>query len=150
MLILHSNYAVPKSDEYPSQAVIDAFIVPLCISARTPYRSDDERVLAVRYFQEIQKRLKEGQSQDHVYARRHRIAYEINKQWHEERYVVCSIVVAHADVLCVIAEDMSSGPSISISLSRRTTRLALDVAQLAYDLDAFTHFPIAPVDHRSC
>ena len=94
MLLLQHHFRVPRSDDFPSQKVIDTFTLPLCISARTPYRSSDERVLAIRYFQEIQRRLKEKQSEDHVFALRFRILYEIEKRWHEEQYVMISAAAA--------------------------------------------------------
>ncbi|THH16233.1 hypothetical protein EUX98_g9335 [Antrodiella citrinella] len=75
----------PKSDKLPSQSVVDAMETFIGLNMKTVYYFEDTEKITIRYFEEVQRRLKSGQSLEELQEQRDWITYLIHKQWHEER-----------------------------------------------------------------
>lgn len=88
MLILFGFFRTPKSERLPDQEAIDATEDTMGIDKRYHYRYPDLCAIGLLYYTEIKRRLDHGQSLEYLTKHRHRIRYEVHKQWHQEKYVL--------------------------------------------------------------
>ncbi|TCD69453.1 hypothetical protein EIP91_007579 [Steccherinum ochraceum] len=79
-------YSVPKSDKLPPQKVVDQLHTCLGISM-TNYLSDHRRELAIKYFEEIKRRMDAGQTVEELVRLCDVITYDVHLQWHKEKNI---------------------------------------------------------------
>lgn len=102
MLILFGFFRTPKSDHLPGQEAIDATEVIMGIDKRYHYRYPALCAIGLLYYTEIKRRLDLGQSLAYLTKHRHRISYEIHKQWHQEKYVLpTNLMIFYSNEHCV-------------------------------------------------